>query len=110
MQEVRRVLAGQPLYVEPQLGYVPLIYGPVYFYVAAAAAAVSGSTLVGMRMVSLLASLGSMALVTLVVRRETGSFAIGVVGAGLLAACSPHVDLVMDIGRMDALATFFMLV
>src|SRR5437016_6060808 len=41
LQEVRRVLVGQPLYVAPELGYVPLIYGPLYFYAAAAVAAVS---------------------------------------------------------------------
>src|ERR1700732_3205533 len=32
LTEVQRVLRGEPLYVAPTLEYVPLIYGPVYFY------------------------------------------------------------------------------
>src|SRR5438105_4687446 len=73
LQEVARVRAGQPLYVAPTLDYVPQIYGPVYFYLSAALASILGSDLVGLRLVSLLASLGSIALVILLVRGETGS-------------------------------------
>jgi Dolichyl-phosphate-mannose-protein mannosyltransferase len=109
LQEVRRLLVGQPLYVAPDLGYVPLIYGPVYFYTSAAVAATVGSPLLGMRLVSLLASLGSIALVVQSVRRETGSLGMGLVGGGLLAACGPLVNLSMDVGRMDALSLFFVL-
>ena len=109
IQEVRRVLAGQPIYVAPELGYVPFIYGPVYFYVSALLAVPTGSTLLGMRLVSLLASLGSIALVALLVRRETGRLSMGLVAGGLLAACGPQVDMAMDVGRMDALSLLFLL-
>ncbi|GAC1316294.1 MAG: hypothetical protein NVSMB2_09010 [Chloroflexota bacterium] len=109
IQEVRRVLAGQPIYVAPELGYVPFIYGPVYFFVSALFAAASGSVLMGMRLVSLLASLGAIALVTTLVRRETGSLLVGVVAGGVLAGCGPLVDFALDIGRMDALFVFILL-
>lgn len=109
LQEVRRILSGQPLYVAPELGYVPLIYGPVYFYAAAAVAAVSDSALFAMRMVSVLASLASIGIVGLLIHRETGSAASALIGAGLLAACSPLVDKAMDVGRMDALSLVFLL-
>lgn len=108
LQEVQRVLRGQPLYVEPELGYVPLIYGPVYFYASAAVSAIVGSALMGMRLVSLLASLGSITLIALLVHRETGSLAMGLVAGGLFAACAPLVDMAMDIGRMDALSLFLL--
>lgn len=109
VQEVRRVVAGLPLYVAPELGYVPFIYGPLYFYLSAPLAMLTGSTLLGMRLVSLLASLGSIGLVVRLVRRETGSLGMGLVSGGLLAACNPRVDLAMDIGRMDALSLFLLL-
>jgi len=109
LQEVRRILDGQPLYVAPQLEYVPFIYGPLAFYLAAPVAAISGSPLAGLRLVSLLASLGSIALLVLLVRRETGRLAIGLLSGGLLAACAPLVDLAMDVGRVDAPALFWLL-
>lgn len=109
IQEVRRVLAGQPIYVAPELGYVPFIYGPVYFFASALFALGSGSALMGLRFVSLLASLGSIALIVALVRRETGSLLVGVVAGGVLAACGPLVDFAMDIGRMDALFVFLLL-
>ncbi|MBV9544015.1 MAG: glycosyltransferase family 39 protein [Chloroflexi bacterium] len=109
LQEVQRVLKGQPLYVKPELGYVPLIYGPVYFYVSAAFSALARSALLGMRLVSVLASVGSITFLMLLVRRETGSLAMGLVSGGLFAACGPLVDMAMDIGRMDALALCLML-
>jgi 4-amino-4-deoxy-L-arabinose transferase-like glycosyltransferase len=109
LQEVQRVLKGQALYVKPELGYVPFIYGPVYFYVSALVAAVGHSALLGMRLVSVVASVGSITLLVLLVRRETGSLAMGLVSGGLLAACGPLVDMALDIGRMDALALCLML-
>jgi hypothetical protein len=102
LQEVRRVIAGRPLYVAPTLDYVPFIYGPLYFYLAAPVAALLGSELLGLRTVSVLASLGSLTLVALLVQRETGSWAMGLVGSGLLAASAPQVGA-LDVGRMDAL-------
>lgn len=109
LQEVARIRAGQPIYVAPTLEYVPQIYGPVYFYLAAAVAAVSRSDLLGLRLVSLLASLGSIAFVTLLVRRETGSLGIGLVGGALLSACGPLVNGTLDLGRTDATSLLFML-
>ena len=35
IQVVERVLHGQPIYGPPTLDFVPLIYGPLYFYAAA---------------------------------------------------------------------------
>jgi 4-amino-4-deoxy-L-arabinose transferase-like glycosyltransferase len=109
IQEVRRILQGQPVYTPPELGYVPLIYGPVYFYASALLAALSGSVVFGLRGVSLLASLGAIALVIVLVRRETGNVVVALAAGAVLAACGPLTDQAMDIGRMDALALALML-
>src|ERR1035438_3897193 len=42
--EVRRILAGQPLYAAPSAGYVPDGYPPLYFAVSSAAAGVLGQS------------------------------------------------------------------
>lgn len=109
LQEVARIRAGLPIYVAPTLDYVPQIYGPVYFYLAAAVATIARSDLAGLRLVSLLASLGSIALVTLLVRRETAGFGAALVGGALLSACSPLTIGTMDVGRPDATSLVFML-
>ena len=38
VDHVRRILAGQPLYIRPSLSFTPFIYTPLYFYVSAAVA------------------------------------------------------------------------
>src|SRR5205823_8830012 len=57
----------------------------------------------------ILASLGSIAFVALLIRRETGRWATGVVAGAALAACDSFVEGAMDIGRVDAAAVFLVL-
>jgi hypothetical protein len=109
LQEVRRVLDGQPLYVAPTLDYVPMIYGPINFYLAAVLAVITGDDLLALRAVSVLASLGSIALLTLLVRRETGNLMAGLVGGALLGTCNQVVAGAMDVGRTDATGLLFAL-
>ena len=86
-----------------------MIYGPLYFYAAAAVATVTGSDLMGLRLVAWVSSLGSIALLALLVRYETGSTGMALVGAGLLAACAPLVVGAMDVGRTDATSLVLLL-
>jgi 4-amino-4-deoxy-L-arabinose transferase-like glycosyltransferase len=109
LAEIERIMRGQPLYVPPTLDYVPLIYGPVYFFVCAVAALVIGPTFTALRLVSFLTSIGSLALVYFVVQRESGSIRSGLAAAGFLAACTPLMDTVLDLGRVDALFVFLTL-
>ncbi|MGI9149880.1 MAG: glycosyltransferase family 39 protein, partial [Chloroflexota bacterium] len=79
---------------------------PTYFYVSALVASLIGPGFLPLRLVSMLASVGSMVVVFQLVRRETGSREAGLVATGVLAAANPFVDTAMDIGRVDALFTF----
>lgn len=110
IRELERVLRGQALYVEPSLTHVPMIYGPVYFYVSALPAMIMGAGYAPLRLASLLASIGSLALIALLVRGETGSLAAGVIGAGVFAACYLLSDTTFDTARVDALFVFMLLV
>ncbi|GAC1313568.1 MAG: hypothetical protein NVSMB2_01660 [Chloroflexota bacterium] len=109
LAEVQRILAGGPLYAAPTLQHVPLIYGPVYFYVSAALAWVIGPSFVALRAVSLVASLGSLALVYALVKRETCNRPCALVAAAVLAAANPLAETALDLGRVDALFTFLLL-
>jgi hypothetical protein len=101
--EVHRILAGQPLYPAPSVGYVADGYPPLYFYVSAAVAHVVGVSYLALRLVSLASSLACFALLARLVQRETGSIAAGTGAAGVFAATYFVAGDWMDIGRVDSL-------
>ena len=101
--EVHRILAGQPLYPAPAVGYVPDGYPPLYFAVSAAAASVLGVSYLPLRLVSLLSSLACFALLARLVQRETGCARAGIAAAGVLAATYFVTDTWFDVGRVDSL-------
>jgi 4-amino-4-deoxy-L-arabinose transferase-like glycosyltransferase len=106
---VRHLLQGQPAYGAPTLDFVPLVYGPLYFWVAALVAKVLGADFAALRLVSLVASLGSAALVYALVRREVDSRPLGLVAAGIFVGSTPLAIGALDLGRVDALGLFFVL-
>jgi 4-amino-4-deoxy-L-arabinose transferase-like glycosyltransferase len=108
LTEVERILHGQALYVPPTLDYTPMIYGPVYFYLSAAMAAAIGDGYAPMRLVSLLASIGTMLVIGRLVQRETNNLGAALVAGGLYAATFPFSETGLDLGRVDALFTFFL--
>jgi len=101
--EVHRVLAGQPLYTAPSVGYVPDGYPPLYFAVSAAAARVLGQSYLPLRLVSLVSSLACFAIMARLVQRETASAAAGMAAAGLLAATYFATRTWFDVARVDSL-------
>ena len=109
LDAIDRIMSGQAIYGPPSLDYVPMIYGPLYFYASAAVAAVTGSDLMGLRLVAWVSSIGAIALLALLVRFETGSTGMALVGGGLLAACAPLVVGAMDVGRTDATSLVLLL-
>lgn len=104
-----RVLAGQPLYVEPSLEYVPLIYPPLYFYTAALLAYITGPAFLALRLVSYLSSLGSLLLIGYIVYRESSWRTAGLWAAGLFAATYQLSATYLDTGRIDSLFLFLSL-
>jgi 4-amino-4-deoxy-L-arabinose transferase-like glycosyltransferase len=109
LDSVRRILAGQPLYVQPSLSFTPSGYPPLYFYAAAALARVLGIGFPALRLVSLVSSLAVLALIFLIVRRESGSNSAGLLGAGLFAACFRLGGAWFDLARVDSLFLGLML-
>jgi dolichyl-phosphate-mannose-protein mannosyltransferase len=105
--EVRRILAGQPLYPPPSASYVPDGYPPLYFAVSAAAASVLGPSYLTLRLVSLVASLACFAILGRLAQRETGSRAAGLAAAGLLAATYFATATWFDVARVDSLFLAF---
>jgi len=120
VDEVRRVLAGQKIYVKPTLDFVPYLYAPLYFYVSAAFAKVFGVGFFSLRLVSYLSSIGAGVLIAMFVHRETEEddedgarvgdrrFA-ALLAVGLFAATYRESSAFMDIARVDSLFVFLLL-
>ena len=101
--QVQRVLAGQPLYARPGLAYVAFPYPPLYYYAAAALAAITGPGFAALRLVSVLSSLASLAVVFSMVRRETARVLPALVAVGAFAGTYHAAGAWLDVGRVDSL-------
>jgi 4-amino-4-deoxy-L-arabinose transferase-like glycosyltransferase len=100
---VSRVVHGQAIYVAPTLHYVPYPYPPLFIWVSAAFAKLFGVGFLAPRLVSFLGSLGVLALLWDVVRRETGDAVAGLVAAGVFAATYQASGAYFDLARVDSL-------
>jgi hypothetical protein len=109
LQQVHRVLQGQPLYVAPSLEFTPLLYAPLYTYVSAAFSAVLGEGFLPLRVVSALASLGSGILIFRAVYAETRAAGPAFLAAALFLATFRASGAWMDVARVDALFVFLLL-
>jgi Dolichyl-phosphate-mannose-protein mannosyltransferase len=100
---VQRVSDGQSLYVAPTFDFTPWPYPPLYFWVSAGVAQVTGDGYVPLRLVSLVSSLAVLVLIAAIVRRVGGTWLGGLAGAGLFAATFQLGGAWADIGRVDSL-------
>jgi hypothetical protein len=103
LDQVRRILDGQPVYTRPSAAYVAFPYAPLYYYAAAAVAALTGPGFTALRLVSFLASLVSLGILFALVRRETGRMLPAVVAAGAFAGTYRAAGAWLDVGRVDSL-------
>ncbi|MDQ6675205.1 MAG: glycosyltransferase family 39 protein [Chloroflexota bacterium] len=109
IQVLREIMQGHPAYGPPTLSFVPVVYPPLYFYIAAAVSVVTGGALVPLRLVSLVSSLLGAAVIAGLVGRETKNWTLGLVSAAVFAG-STHISLTsLDLGRVDALGVAWML-
>src|SRR5262249_13265813 len=102
LDHVRRVLTDAPLYARPSLDFVAFAYPPLYYYLAALGLRIGGSGFAAMRAISIAASGGSLVLIYVLVRAESGH-RIAFVSAGLFVATYASSGAWLDLGRVDSL-------
>lgn len=102
-----RVAHGQPIYVRPNFTFIPYMYAPAYYYVSGWAVRLLGPRFLALRLISLLSTCASMAVMYLFVlldvpgtrgRRHLAALA----GAALYAAAYPWTREWFDLGRLDS--------
>ena len=109
VDHVRRILAGEKIYVAPSVEFVPFIYTPLYFYLSAALCAVLGTGFVPLRLLSVASSLGCLVVIFLYARRLAGSWRPALISACFFAACYELGGAWLDLARVDSLFLFFLL-
>ena len=107
--QVYRIIQGQSIYVSASLEFVPTIYPPLYFYLAALVATLTGIRFLPLRLVSVAATLGCMIVIYLAVKNKTNSTWIGFISIGIFAATFRAGGAWFDIGRVDMLFVFLSL-
>ena len=107
---VLRVLHGQSLYPPPSLSFIPYMYPPGYFYVAAALGKWLGVSFFTLRLTSILSTLGCFAAIYLFVWSEVRKHLPAVAAAGLYAGCYPLCSAWFDLGRLDSFFVMLLLV
>lgn len=107
---VMRVLQGQPLYVAPSYDFITLIYTPLYYYISAPIAAVTGNIMMAMRLVSLLATLAAFAALYAIARAYGASSIASLLAVGLFAAAYPVTGFWFDTAKSDMLSVALLLV
>lgn len=109
VEVVRRVVEGHALYGPPSLHFTPWPYPPLYFWISAGVAHLTGVGFLPLRLVSLAASLVVLTLLYRMVTAETRDRVAGLVAAGLYAATYRLAGAWADIGRVDSLFLAFAL-
>jgi 4-amino-4-deoxy-L-arabinose transferase-like glycosyltransferase len=109
VDHVQRILEGKSLYVAPTIEFVPFAYPPLYFYLAAGVAAITGIGYFPLRIISLVSSLAALWLIAALVRKETRRRSLGLLAAGMFAATYAACGAWLDIGRVDSLFLFLLL-
>ena len=107
LEHVVRILDGQEIYVEPSLEFIPYIYTPLYNYISAGVATVTGVSFFPLRLVSYISLLLTLIILFKIVKDETGNSYWGMISAGLYAAMYKAGGFWFDIARVDSLFILF---
>jgi 4-amino-4-deoxy-L-arabinose transferase-like glycosyltransferase len=103
------ILAGNRLYDEPSVFFIPFAYNPLYFFLSAGLMKIIGVGFFVPRLLSILATLGCLVLLYTIVTRDLKSRVPGIVAAGLYAASFQFAGSWMDTAKTDSLFLFLVL-
>ena len=82
LDQIQRLLDNKPLYSKPSIYYVPWLYPPLYYYVAAKFASLFGLSYFIARLPSVISTLALCFILWKIVKKETANrvFAFGAIG------------------------------
>src|SRR5689334_9636631 len=99
LDHVERVRHGLPIYAPPTTAWIPFLYTPLYYWVAA----LFTDSFLGCRLVSLAAALVQAICIYRIVRQQTRSRYWSLVGVGFFFAAFEYTGNWYDLERPDTL-------
>lgn len=102
VNQVNQILSGNALYLKPTIHFSPLVYTPLYYYVSSAVAVFTNDVLFSLRLVSVVSSLGSVAIIFWLVKKETGNSFAGWLSGILFLSCFEISSGFYDLARVDS--------
>ncbi len=104
-----RAFHGLTIYPRPSLNFIPYMYPPGYYYASALLGHVMGMTIRTMRVTSILSTVGCFGVIYALVWREVKQHLAATAAAGLYAGCYVVCQEWFDLGRLDSLFVFLIL-
>ncbi len=110
MDHVMRLRNGLPLYTRPSIDYIPYLYTPFYYYIAALSMSVFGEGFFAARLVSFVCTIASASLIFAFLYRHTSrSWILSLAGASIFIAAYGFGGYYYDVVRMDMLLVLLLL-
>ena len=109
IDEMVRIFEGHSIYGPPTINFIPLSYTPLFFYLSAGLMRLLNVGYVAPRLISIISTSGSFILLYVIVRKETDRHLVGIIAAGLFAACFQFTGTWMDLVKVDSLFLFLVL-
>ncbi|MBE7410840.1 MAG: glycosyltransferase family 39 protein [Leptospiraceae bacterium] len=113
IHEIFRILEGGQLYSTPSIEYIPLLYGPVYFYLSIPFAILFGKSFLAGRAISILSTLVIFLLTYFLIRKmariKTGqTILFTIISIGLFVSANEIFDFWLYTAKVDALFLLFL--
>jgi hypothetical protein len=109
LDQIRWILDGGGLYGEPSISFIPFAYNPIYFMISAGLMKLLGIGFLAPRLLSILATMGSIILIAIMVKTERGNLFAGIIASGIYAATFRFTGAWMDLVKTDSLFLFLIL-
>jgi hypothetical protein len=103
VMQALRVAGRQPVFLPPNAEFVPQVYMPLYTWLGGLVLRLTGPSYLPLRLLSLIATLGTAAVIFFVARREAGDRWLAVTCASLYLAGYRIVGGWYDLARVDSL-------
>jgi 4-amino-4-deoxy-L-arabinose transferase-like glycosyltransferase len=107
LNQIYRILSGGDLYDQPTLEFSPLVYTPLYYFLAAGASKVIGNPLFSARLISAISSIASVFLIIWIIQSETKNSLLAWISGMVYLACFALAGGFYDLARVEC---FFILV
>ena len=110
VDQINRILAGSKIYTQPALDFAPLVYTPLYYYLAAGVSALIGNSLLSARLVSFVAAILSVILINRLVYKETKNQLIAWISGTAYLSCFALSSGFFDLARVDSVYVLMVLI